>query len=213
MTTIGLPLRIHKEIDSAKELEEEVAEVLKMVGLPPEEYMLRTSGELGGGEAQLVAIARALAVDPSLVIFDEPTSALDVSIQSKVLRILLESQKELNLTGIFITHDLSVVRNVSDRVAIMYLGNLYELGPTAEVFKNPAHPYTQMLFSSIPVITEEEAKMKPKRVKSVGEIPSPVNPPSGCRFHPRCPFAGSECSKEEPKFCEISEGHFCACHQ
>lgn len=207
---IGMPLKLHKSYESKKELESEVADLLRSVKLPPEEYMNRVPPELGGGESQLVAIARALAPDPSFVVFDEPTSALDVSIQAKVLRVILNAQEEKNLSSLFITHNLGVVRNVSDRVAIMYLGTLFEIGLTPEIFESPRHPYTRMLLSSIPVITKEEERMQPKKIHSTGEIPSPVNPPSGCRFHPRCPFSTEICEKQSP---QLSNGeHQVACH-
>ncbi|NIQ05905.1 MAG: ABC transporter ATP-binding protein [Candidatus Korarchaeota archaeon] len=209
---ISRPLKVHGAYDNDADLREKVAHVLKEVRLPPEEFMRRTPGELGGGEAQLVAIARALALDPSFVIFDEPTSALDVSIQAKVLRVVLDAQKDYNLSGIFITHNLGVVRNITTRLGIMYLGRLYEKGPTQKIFENPLHPYTKMLLSSIPVLTEEEEKMKPAAIESIGEIPSPVNPPPGCSFHPRCPFSKDKCSKTTPEFVEAEKGHFVACN-
>lgn len=210
---VARPLKIHGSYEEEDIVRERVAEILGRVRLPPNEFLYRSPGELGGGEVQLVAIARALAIDPSFVVFDEPTSALDVSIQAKVLRVLLKAQEEFNLSSIFITHNLSVVRNLTDRVAIMYLGNLYEKGPTKKIFENPLQPYTQMLLSSIPVLTEEEEALKPEEIEAIGEIPSPVNPPSGCRFHPRCPFSKGICQTEEPGFFEAEKDHFVACHK
>lgn len=209
---VALPLKVHYNMKNNSDIESKVTELLETVGLPPEDYMYRFPWELGGGEAQLVAIARALAPNPSFLILDEPTSALDVSMQAKVLRAIMKIQKEFKLSIIFITHDLRVVRNIASRVAIMYLGKIYEIGSTQEVFHNPLHPYTKMLFSSIPVIDEEETKIKPKGIESVGEIPSATNPPPGCRFHTRCPFATNICKEKEPHFINVEKSHAVACH-
>ncbi len=209
---VSLPLKVHQSYEDDEELRKRVENLSRRVGLPPEDYLHRASAELGGGDAQLVAIARALAVDPSLIIFDEPTSALDVSLQAKVLAVVNEIHQEYGLSSIFITHNLGLVRNVTTRVAIMYLGKIFEKGPTKKVFEEPVHPYTQMLFSSIPVITKQEEGLKPKAVESTGEIPSPVNPPSGCRFHTRCPFVTDVCRSESPDFIEIGKNHKVACH-
>jgi peptide/nickel transport system ATP-binding protein len=153
-----------------------------------------------------------LATDPSFIILDEPTSALDVSIQGKIINLLIRLQNEFRLSYLFITHDLSLMRNVASRVAIMYLGKICEVAEAAEFFRNPYHPYTRMLLSSIPVISEEEEKLKPKKIISIGEIPSPVDIPSGCGFHLRCPKKMDVCSKVDPVMVEIEEGHTVRCH-
>lgn len=206
---VSLPLLIHKTIDS-KRLYERVAELLEYVGLS-EEFMFKYPHELGGGEKQLVAIARALAPQPSFIILDESTSALDVSSQAKVLTTLMKIQRELGLTYLLITHDLGVVRNISQRVIIMYLGKIYEEAPTEEFFKSPLHPYTQMLLSSIPTLSEEDEKIKPKGIESIGEIPSAVKPPSGCRFHTRCPFVKQICKQQEPPDIMVNDNHIVRC--
>ena len=205
---VEFPLRLHGQNgDSSKR----VLELLEMVELPSD-YAHKYPQMLGGGEKQMVAIARALATDPSFVILDEPTSALDVSIQAKIINLLLRLQREFNLSYLFITHDLSLMRNVASRVAIMYLGRICEIAEAAEFFRNPYHPYTQMLLSSIPVVSDEEEKLKPKKVTSRGEIPSPVNVPSGCSFHPRCSQCGETCSGYDPVMIEVEPGHLVRCH-
>lgn len=209
---VELPLRIHMKHLSMRDREDRVRRLLEEVGLQPEDFMNRFPRELGGGESQLVAIARALASEPSFIVLDEPTSALDVSIQAKIINVLLNLQREHKLSYLFITHDLSLMRNVSNRVAIMYLGKIYEQATTERFFVNPLHPYTKMLLSSVPVLTEEEENMKPKEVRSSGEIPSPMNPPSGCRFRTRCPFSNSKCSEVEPPLVEVEPNHLVACH-
>jgi oligopeptide/dipeptide ABC transporter ATP-binding protein len=206
---IEQPLKIHK-LYRGKE-KERIEELLRMVGLPTE-FMDRYPQAVGGGEKQLIAMARALATEPSFIALDEPTSALDVSMQARIINTLLHIQKELNLSYLFITHNLSLMRNVASRIGIMYVGKLFEVAPASEFFHNPLHPYTRMLISSIPVITEEEEKLKPTKVVSRGEIPSPVNIPPGCTFHPRCPECKDECSKIEPKMVEVEPGHFVKCH-
>jgi peptide/nickel transport system ATP-binding protein len=205
---IEMPLRIHQR---DKHKLEQIIHLLEIVGLPPE-YMYKYPRMLSGGEKQIVSIARALATDPSLIILDEPTSALDVSVQAKTINLLLDLQKEFNLSYMFITHDLSLMRNVSNRVAIMYLGKICEVAWTADFFQKPLHPYTQMLLSSIPVISEEEEAFKPKKVISTGEIPSPVNIPSGCSFTTRCPFVMPVCHEVDPEMVEVEKGHTVRCH-
>ena len=207
---LKLPLKIHK-MCSKEDYIKYVARLMDIVELPYE-YMYKYPASLGGGEKQMVAIARALATDPSLILLDEPTSALYVSVQAKIINTLIKLQKEMSLSYLFITHDLSLMRNVSDRVAIMYLGRIAEIAPTESFFSNPQHPYTQMLLSSIPVVSEEEEKYKPQQIHSEGEIPSPVNLPSGCSFHTRCPFATEKCRTEDPVMIEYDKKHMVRCH-
>jgi peptide/nickel transport system ATP-binding protein len=207
---LELPLRVHRLVDGRK-LQEKVEELLNLVELPPD-YAEKYPRALGGGEKQMVAIARALATEPSLLVLDEPTSALDVSIQAKIINTLVRIQKERRLGYLFITHDLSLMRNIAHRVAIMYLGRIMELAPAQVFFERPLHPYTQMLLSSIPVISEEEERLKPAKIVSTGEIPSPVNLPPGCVFHPRCREAREVCRREEPGMREVEVGHLVRCH-
>ncbi len=201
-------MRIHQP---GKNRLEQIVYMLEIVGLPPE-FMYKYPSMLSGGEKQIVAVARALSTEPSLVILDEPTSALDVSVQAKTINLLLELQKEFQLSYMFITHDLSLMRNVSTRVAIMYLGKICEVAETVDFFRNPLHPYTQMLLSSIPVVTKEEEELKPKKVVSTGEIPSPVNVPPGCSFHTRCPFAMDICKQVDPVMVAVGPNHTVRCH-
>ena len=209
---VGQPLKIHGLAKSHDEYDKRVSELLDAVELPPQDFKERRPRDLGGGERQAVAIARAIATNPSFIVLDEPTSALDVSIQAKIMKVLMRLQRELNLSYLFITHDLSLMRNVSSRVAIMYLAQIVEFAPTATFFRNPVHPYTQMLLSSIPVLTDEEEKLKPKEIISRGEVPSAINPPPGCRFHPRCPFATETCRSKQPTFVTVEPEHQVACH-
>jgi peptide/nickel transport system ATP-binding protein len=206
---LELPLRVHRIVAKDK-LDEKIEELLGTVGLSAD-YMFKYPKMIGGGERQLVAIARALAMNPSLVILDEPTSSLDVSVQAKIINMLLKLQRDFNLSYLFITHDLSLMRNIATRVEIMYLGKIYEIAPTQDFFSKPLHPYTQILLSSIPVISNEERKLKPNKITSIGEIPSPVNVPPGCGFHPRCPFKLEKCSREDPELVEVTPGHFARC--
>ncbi len=206
---LSLPIKIHQK-KSGKELRDKVIENLEKVELPPEYYNMHPR-EIGGGEKQLVALARALGSNPSFIVLDEPTSALDVSVQAKIIGTLKKIQEEMNLSYLFITHDLSLMRNIADRVAIMYLGKIVEIGPVETLFENPDHPYTQMLISSIPVVTLEEDKIKPKQIESKGEIPSPVDIPPGCGFQTRCPFVMDRCKKEEPKMIDVSNEHKVKC--
>jgi peptide/nickel transport system ATP-binding protein len=209
---VGQPLKIHGLAKSHDEYDKRVSELLDAVELPPQDFRERRPRDLGGGERQAVAIARAIATNPSFIVLDEPTSALDVSIQAKIMKVLMRLQRELNLSYLFITHDLSLMRNVSSRVAIMYLAQIVEFAPTAAFFRNPVHPYTQMLLSSIPVLTDEEEKLKPKEIISRGEVPSAINPPPGCRFHTRCPFATETCRSKQPTFVTVEPEHRVACH-
>ena len=207
---IELPLSVHGLFEGKRK--ERIDEILNMVGLPTD-FAVRYPRQLGGGEKQLVAIARALATEPSLITLDEPSSALDVSMQAKIINTLLKIQREFDLSYLFITHNLSLMRNVATRVGIMYLGKLLEVAPASEFFTKPLHPYTKMLISSIPVITSEEEALKPRKIISSGEIPSPVNVPPGCTFHPRCQECGDNCSKDEPVMVEVEPGHYVKCHQ
>ena len=207
---LSLPLKVHK-IVPRNQIEEKILELLEMVELPPE-FLYKSPNSIGGGERQLVSIARALCSNPKFVILDEPTSSLDVSIQAKILNMLMKLKEKNDLTYLFITHDMGVMRNVSTKIAIMYLGRMCEIAPTKTFYESPYHPYTQMLLSSIPVLSQEEEDMKPKRIRSEGEIPSPVNLPNGCRFHTRCPLKKDICTQEEPHMRQVDEGHFVSCH-
>lgn len=207
---LRLPLQIHGMLDKQNE-EAQITRLLNSVELSSD-FLYKYSTMIGGGERQMVAIARALATAPSLVVLDEPTSSLDVSIQAKIINMLLRLQKQYNLTYLFITHDLSLVRNFTTRVAIMYLGKIAEIAPTAQFFLVPKHPYTKMLLSSVPVISKEEEKLKQKKIKSQGEIPSPVDVPPGCSFNTRCPMAYDKCYKVDPVMKEVEPAHVVRCH-
>jgi peptide/nickel transport system ATP-binding protein len=185
---VGRPLRVHKEA-SGDELDRRVTELLERVGLGPQ-HLLRFPHQFSGGQRQRISIARALALNPEFVILDEPTSALDVSVQAQILNLLVELQKDLGLTYLFITHDLGVVQHMSDRIAVMYMGEIAEYGPTEQVFNNPLHPYSKILRDSNPTL-EDGAKIEKWDLS--GTVPNPINPPRGCRLHPRCPVAKAEC--------------------
>jgi len=205
---VGEPLDIHNLADNKKERQERVLEILDTVGMG-EEHMRRYPHEFSGGQRQRIGVARALAVDPKLIIADEPVSALDVSIQAQVINMMQDLQDDFDLTYLFIAHDLSVVKHISDRIAVMYLGKLVEMAEKNELFQNTMHPYTQALLSAIPIA---DPTYKKERIVLEGDVPSPVDPPSGCRFHPRCPKAMDICSEKEPEFKEYNDDHFAACH-
>ena len=204
---IGEPILIHG-ISNRAEREKRVRKLLDVVGLSPY-HGARYPHEFSGGQRQRIGIARALSVNPKLIVCDEPVSALDVSIQAQVINLLEDLQKEFDLTYLFIAHDLSVVKHISDRVVVMYLGKMVELSDSEELYKNPLHPYTIALLSAIPV---PDPTVKKDRIILKGVVPSPVNPPSGCHFHTRCPKVQEICKQRDPEFKDIGNGHFVACH-
>jgi oligopeptide transport system ATP-binding protein len=204
---IGEPILIHG-ISNRAEREKRVRKLLDVVGLSPY-HGARYPHEFSGGQRQRIGIARALSVNPKLIVCDEPVSALDVSIQAQVINLLEDLQKEFNLTYLFIAHDLSVVKHISDRVVVMYLGKMVELSKSKELYKNPLHPYTIALLSAIPV---PDPTVKKARIILKGDVPSPVNPPSGCHFHTRCPKVQEICKQQDPEFKDIGNGHYVACH-
>ena len=206
---IGEPLIVHGLVKGKAEYRERVAELLQNVGLNP--YMAdRFPHEFSGGQRQRIGVARALSVSPKFIVADEPVSALDVSIQAQIINLLEELQEQFNLTYLFIAHDLSVVRHISDRVGVMYLGHLVEIADRNEVYRNPVHPYTKALLSAVP-IPDPILDAQRERVLLTGEVPSPLNPPSGCVFHPRCPIAGDECTRVIPELRQTSPEHWSAC--
>lgn len=205
---IAEPLHIH-QIGSRRERMESVAELLRTVGLSPYQ-MNRYPHEFSGGQRQRIGIARALSVNPSLVICDEPVSALDVSVQAQVLNLLEDLQAQYGLTYLFVAHDLSVVQHISDRIAVMYLGRVVEMGNVDQLFAHPKHPYTEALLSAIPSPNPDE---KGSKIVLKGDVPSPANPPEGCAFHPRCPYATELCRQKRPQLTEAEDGHEVACHR
>ena len=208
-TIVGDPLKIHG-LGDRKERKKQVEELLKTVGLSPEHYN-RFPHEFSGGQRQRIGVARALALRPKLIVADEPVSALDVSIQAQMVNLLEELQDEFGLTYLFIAHDLGVVRHVSDRIAVMYLGKLVELSPAEELYTRPIMPYTEALRSAVP-IPDPDLSDKRERIVLEGDVPSPIHPPSGCRFHPRCRYATEVCSQIEPPLVDYGNGHLAACH-
>ncbi|MFC2006198.1 ABC transporter ATP-binding protein [Chloroflexota bacterium] len=208
---IGEPLLIHNLTKGGKEYKEQVAELFRMVELEPR-MAVRYPHEFSGGQRQRIGIARALSVRPSFIVCDEPVSALDVSIQAQVITLLMRLREELNLTYLFIAHDLSVVRHISDRVAVMYLGKMMEITSSDELYDNPLHPYTQALLSAVP-IPDPVVDRERTRILLTGDVPSPINPPSGCNFHPRCHRSIDICKEQVPELYDRGDEHWVACHR
>lgn len=204
---IAEPLVIHG-VASGQALQDRVAELMNAVGLNPD-YMGRYPHEFSGGQRQRIGVARTLALNPRLIVADEPVSALDVSVQAQVLNLLQNLKEDMGLTFIFISHDLSVVEHICDKIAVMYVGNIVELAPTEELLRNPKHPYTEALVSAVP---SADPLMKMDRIILEGDVPSPANPPSGCVFHPRCRYAKDICKQEKPPLVEVEPGHMARCH-
>jgi len=207
---VGEPLDIHKAYKNNSQRKDRIIELLELVGLN-DEHAMRFPHEFSGGQRQRIGIARALALNPKFIVCDEPISALDVSIQAQVVNLLKELQEKLGLTYLFIAHDLSMVRYISDRVGVMYLGHMMELASSEELYENPIHPYTKALLSAIP-IPDPEIQRTRKRIMLEGDVPSPINPKEGCRFVDRCTYSSDICRKETPSFREIKPKHFIACH-
>jgi peptide/nickel transport system ATP-binding protein len=205
---VGEPLLVHG-LKNRREREARVAELLRLVGLRPE-YMRRFPHAFSGGERQRIGIARALSLHPRLVIADEPVSALDVSVQAQILNLLFDLQAQLRLTYLFVAHDLSVVKHISNRVAVMYVGRMAELAPTDELFSSPKHPYTAALLSAVP---EPDPRLRSQRIMPQGEVANPAAPPSGCYFHPRCPYAIDICRTQTPAWQHVAPGHLVSCHR
>ena len=205
---VGEPLLVHGE-GNAQARTDRVVELLRLVGLRPE-YMRRYPHAFSGGQRQRIGIARALALNPRLVVADEPVSALDVSVQAQILNLLLDLQERLGLTYLFVAHDLSVVKHISERVAVMYVGKIVETAPTEELFASPKHPYTEALLSAVP---KPDPRLRSERIILQGEVADAANPPSGCHFHPRCKYAQAVCREKSPVQEEISPGHFVSCHR
>jgi oligopeptide transport system ATP-binding protein len=206
---IGEPLLVHNLV-KGKEYKEQAREMMKLVELDPN-MSDRYAHEFSGGQRQRIGIARALATRPKFIVCDEPVSALDVSIQAQIIKLLTRLKEELRLTYLFIAHDLSVVRYISDRVAVMYLGKIVEITDSAELYSKPLHPYTQALLSAVPIPNPEIDRQR-SRILLVGDVPSPLFPPRGCRFHPRCRLATAKCKEDEPQLREVANGHWVACH-
>ena len=207
---VSEPLRVHKLFNNEKERTQRVNELLNLVGLSSR-LINRFPHEFSGGQRQRIGVARALASDPLFIVCDEPISALDVSIQAQVVNLLEELQDKFGLTYLFIAHDLSMVRHICDRVAVMYLGVIVELGERNEVYENPFHPYTKALLSAVPIPDPKKDRER-RRIILTGDVPSPINPPSGCRFHPRCQYMMERCKVDIPEWRELSSGHWAACH-
>lgn len=205
---IGEPLVVHG-VGNKLERRERVAELLGVVGLDPD-YANRYPHQFSGGQRQRIGIARALALNPDFIVADEPVSALDVSVQAQIVNLLQDLQQKFGITYLFISHGLAVVKHISSRVGVMYLGKLVELAPADEIYSRPLHPYTQALLAAIPIPEPQSAKREAEKLK--GDLPTPLNPPSGCRFHTRCPFTTERCKREEPPLVEITPGHWAACH-
>lgn len=206
---VGEPLLVNG-ISNRSERLDRVSELLKLVGLRPE-YMQRYPHAFSGGERQRIGIARALALNPKVVVADEPVSALDVSVQAQVINLLMDLQEQLKLTYLFVAHDLSVVKQISDRVAVMYVGKMVEVGPTEKLFQKPLHPYTEALLQAVPVPDPRQRKSEKKHL--AGEVANPADPPSGCYFHPRCPYAQDICKTTTPTLEEVKPGRFVSCHR
>ncbi len=206
---IGEPLFVIEQMNDREERQARVTELMQLVGLRPE-YMQRFPHAFSGGQRQRIVIARALALNPRLIVADEPVSALDVSVQAQVLNLMLDLQQKLGLTYLFVAHDLSVVKHISDRVAVMYVGKIVEISPTDDLFYEPLHPYTEALMTAVPVA---DPRVRSAMTELEGDVPSPSDPPSGCYFHPRCKYAIDICSQEAPELMELRPDHFVSCHR